>query len=186
MYKSNKILKLIINNILVSLVFISVSFVSVTYINRKIEHITDSIVLKHKLESELNKKTELFTTIENDVKIIGNNEIIINNAFIPSNDISEFISSLDTISTNKKITQTYHFETPTPSTISGLFPLSTISYTNNISTDIIGFSDYLNIVENLHYFTKIDGISIQSQDKLGWDKPSIINMKETLLTKTIE
>lgn len=186
MFNLKKLLILIGQNILILLVAVLISFFSIIFIKNEIEKITNTIVLNHKLEVSLKNRIELSSKIQKEVEIVGKNDILIENAFIPSNNISNFINILDIIASNNSITQTYRFETPIPSTISETFPLSEISYSNEITTDIKNFSNYLKNYEKLPYFTKIESLDISSQDKTGWIGPSNISIRATLLTKTIQ
>ena len=184
MYTPKNLFKLIGRNILISLIFISITLVSIFFIDKEIERMTNSIVLNHNLELELKKRLELFSTIEDNAKIISNNEKLINDAFPLSDDVSLFINSMDELALKHQITQTYKFDSPVSSTIGSPFPLSTIYYSNTIATDILNFSEYLKDFEKLPYFTKIEGLNILSQDSLGWLGISNITIRSSLLTKT--
>ena len=186
MFSTKNLLILIVRNSIIALIFIAISIVGMFYIKSKIEHITDSIVLKHKLEAELKNRNNLLETLDKDIKIIGNNNVIINNAFVPSNNISNFTNTLDELALKNKIPQVYHFETPVTSGSAAEFPTSTISYSNNLTSDISNFSSYLKKFEILPYFTKIDGLRITSQDIKGIAGASTINLSATLLTQTIQ
>ena len=186
MLKTKNLLKLIAKNLIISLIVISIVSVIVFYINQKITKITDSIALNHKLEAELKKRTEVISTIEKDSQTIGKNESLITDAFMPSDDISPFINKLDELVAISGITQVYHFDTPTPFAEEGPYPLSTITYSNNITADLQNFSIYLKAFENLPYFTKIDSLNISSQDKMGWTGLSNISIKATLITKATQ
>lgn len=185
MFTTKKLLILILRNSLVSLFFVGLAIVAVFFIENEIENITDSVVLNHRLKAQLREKTELISVIGRDAEIIGENNVLINKAFVSSENISGFIDDLDKTATDSSITQIYRFETPSASNISGPFPLSTIPYSNNITTGISSFSNYLKAFEKLPYFTKIESFNISSQDKvLGWLGQSTISIKAVLLTKT--
>jgi hypothetical protein len=152
----------------------------------EIERITNSIALNYKLENELKNRTASLSVIENDADIIGPSEVLINNAFVLSDNILDFISAFDNLALINEISQTYHFETPIESNISGPFPISTISYTDNLSTNILSFANYLRSFEKLPYFTKIESLNITSGDKSGWMGSANISMKATLYTRTTQ
>lgn len=186
MFTIKNLLILIARNLLISLAFVAVSIILIFFIINKIETITDRIVLNHKLEADLKNRTELLATLESDTTIVGKNDTLISNAFVPSNNISKFMSVLDSLASKNQITQKYQFDTPVPSSASGDFSTSTISYSNNLTTNISTFATYLKDFEKIPYFTKIEGFSISSQDKAGWNGPSVISIKATLLTQTIQ
>lgn len=186
MFTSKNILILVVRNTIISLVVVLISLFSIFYIKNEIKSITDRVVTNNKLNSELKQRTELFSVIKQNAEIIGENENLIESAFIQSNDISLFTNTLDTLALKYKISQTYRFETPIESMTTNSFSFSTISYSNNFNTNIKTLSSYLKDFENLPYFTKIENLNISSQDKLGIKGPSTISLKATLLTKTTE
>lgn len=168
----------------ISLTVILISMFAIFLFKKEIENITNRIELNNKLEANLKRRTELFSVIENDAKIIGNNDALIEKAFIPSNNISEFINALDSIVNDDKIKQTYRFETPIQSTTTDPINTSSIPYTNNINLNISELSTYLKNFEKLPYFTKIESLNISAQNKSGWKESSSINFKASLVTKT--
>lgn len=186
MLNSKNLLMLIGRNVIITLMVAIVSITAIFFLKVEIEKITDKIILNRKLETELKKRTELINIIDTGAKIIGNNNYLINSAYIPSNNISPFINKLDDLVSISGINQIYHFETPTPSTIEGPYPLSTISFTNNLTADLTNLSVYLKSFETLPYFTKIESINISSQDKSGWVGMSNVSFKATLYTKTTQ
>jgi hypothetical protein len=186
MFTIKNLLMLIVRNTIISLIFVAISISSIFYINGKISIITDTIVLNHKMEAELKKRSELLETLKQDAQIIEKNDILINNAFIPSNNISEFTNVLDDLAIKNNIIQLYRFETPVISSTSDELSTSTISFSNTISGDFSTISKYLKNFEKLPYFTKIESLNISSQDSKGWVGLSSVTMKATLLTEEIQ
>lgn len=186
MFTSKNLLIFIGRNALISLIVISITIFTIFFLKKEIVHITDNLVLRNKLEVELKKRTELLFVIKHDAQIVGNNDVLISNAFIPSNNISEFINALDKLASSSGVNQTYRFETPTPLAASDAFPLSTLSYSNSLATSVSNFSNYLKKFESLPYFTKIESLNISSQDKTGWIALSSISFKATLITNTTQ
>ncbi|MEI6580679.1 MAG: hypothetical protein WCO07_00735 [bacterium] len=186
MFTVKNLLILIGRHAIVSLIVVSITVIAIFFISKEVERISDSVALNHRLESELKKRTELLEALKNDVQRIGTNDIQIDNAFISSEDISGFINTLDNLAQKESITQVYRFETPIPSSMSAPFPISTISYSDSLTTNVSSFSNYLKEFEKLPYFTKIDGFNISSQDKTGWLGTSTISFRATLYTKSIQ
>ena len=167
-------------------IFCFISFVSIFFIKTQIENLTYTIVAKNKTVFETRERFSLSSIIDENIKTIGQNGDLIEKAFLPSDDISLFMTDLDGLVSNTSIVQIYRFETPKVLEISDPFSFSTISYSNNLTTSISGLIDYLNNFENLPYFTKINSINISSQSKLGWMGPSNIIIRGILLTKTVQ
>ena len=186
MFTIKNILILIGRNVIISLVAVSISTVAIVFLSNKIENLSDSVALNHRLEAQLKKTNELSDTLKNDVQTIGTNNVDIENAFVSSDNILGFINTLDNLASQKSIMETYHFGTPAPSVISAPFPISTIEYSNSLETSLLNFSDYLKAFEKMPYFTKIDGFTISSQDPLGWLGMSTISFNATLYTKTAQ
>lgn len=187
MFTTKKLYKIILRNLIVSLFFITGSAFCVFWASNKIETLTDSISLNQKLRAQLKERSELIAVLEKDVKLVGDNNILIKESFVPAENISNFINDLDKLASQNSINQIYRFETPKPSDLSGLMPISSINYTNNMTADLTNLVNYLKSFENMPYFTKIEGINISSQDKaLGWLGQSSVSFKAVLLTKTTE
>lgn len=186
MFTLKNILILIGRNTVISLAVVCVAFILINFISKKIERISDSVALNHRLLAELEKRTGLFEVLNRDAQIVGANDILIDNAFVSSDDISPFIDTFDNLGQNQSIKQTYHFETPVLTAISAPFPISTILYSNNITTNVSNFSGYLKAFEKLPYFTKIEGLNISSQNELGWLGESTISFRATLYTKATQ
>ena len=133
MFTTKKILILIGKNAKISLIVILLTILSIFFIKKETIKLTDEIKIEQKSKLELSKRTELYSIIENDAKIIGQNDKIIENTFIPSNNITEFLTEFDKIGSKYGAIQNYHFETPTVSSISKTFNISTISYSNSLN-----------------------------------------------------
>jgi hypothetical protein len=159
---------------------------AINLLKKETQRVADSVVFNRNLASTLKNKIESSTIFEKDVKIIGDNNILISNAFIPSDNILEFINVLDDLASHKSIPQTYNFGTPVPASIAGPFPLSTISYTNSLTTNLLGLSNYLKDFAKLPYFTQIQSINITAQDISGWNGTSTVSMNTVVFTKTIQ
>lgn len=186
MFTTKNLLILIGRNIIISLFVILLTLAAVIFLSKEISQISNRVALNNKLSLELKKRTDLFETLKQDAQTIGKNNTIIENAFTPSNDVSGFINALDLLAEKNKIAQIYHFETPILSSISSVFPISTIIYSNSFESSVLSFSSYLKEFGKLPYFTKIDGFNITSQDSQGWLGKSTISYKATLYTKEIK
>lgn len=170
----------------ISLAVVAVALSAVIFLSKKMAQISDSIALNHRLEARLETRNELTSVLNRDMQIIGTNNAGIENAFISSDNILGFITTLDNLAKKRSIIQVYRFGTPAPSSISAPFPISTIEYSNSLTTNLSSFSDYIKEFENLPYFTKIDGFTISSQDIGGWLGSSTISFRAILFTKAIQ
>ena len=186
MFTTKNLLILSIRNAFISLVVMSVAAIIIFILSNEIGRMSDSVALNNHLKAELDKRIGLFEELKHDTQIIGTNDVKIGNAFVPSDNILEFVSILDSLAIKNTLTETYHFETPVSSTISAPFPISTISYSNNFGTNILSFSNYLKDFNALPYLTKIEGFTITSNDPLGWLGASNISLRATLYTNATQ
>ncbi len=187
MFTTKNLIILIIRNAIISIIVIFVSVLFIMILNTKISKITDRVAKSHQLENELKKRTELISVINNDAELIGENYKRIVQSFIPSNDINNFMNALDDLGDKNNLTQKYRFDSPIDYQNIDNFFTSTIIYYNNTNTSIRNGIKYMRGFENLPYFTKIDGFSISSQGKNGWnDNNTNISMKAVLLTTSIK
>ena len=184
MFKIKNLLKLIGKNLGISLIAIIIAVILIFLISKQIEKITDRITLNHKLELELKTKTQQLLLVEKDAKIIGENYPLIIKAFIPSDNISEYIDALDKLSADTGIKQSYRFDSPKDSTRLDSFDFSSITYKNDLNGNVVSLLSYLKSFENLPYFTKIENLNIKSQDKNGWTGSSTITINGALLTQS--
>jgi len=186
MFTLKNLLILIGRNLLITLAIFFVTIISIIFLSKEMSRMSDSVALNHKLEAELKNRTELLNVLGHDTQIVGTNDTLIENAFVPSDNIINFVNTLDNLAQTQSIPQTYHFGTPSPATISASFPISSIEYTNNLTTNVQSLLAYLKKFNELPYFTKINGITIASQDKSGWMGPSTITLQATLYTKSTQ
>lgn len=168
---------------IIALGAIAIAGLASYFLALEISKISDAVVQNRRLATALEKRTEVFSTLARDAQIIGNNDTIVDNAFISSDNILEFISALESLALKNGVTQSFHFETPTPAPISAPFPLSTIGYSNNLSINVSSLTNYLKDFEKLPYFTKISSLTITSGDPTGWRGASSVSMRATLYTK---
>lgn len=156
------------------------------FLSHEITKVSDSVIKNKKLANILTERTSLLEKIKKDMAIVGRNDIAIDNAFIPSNNITDFLSILDSMALKNSITQTFHFDSPIPATISAPFPINTINYNNSLSANLPTLIQYLKDVERLPYFTKINGFNISSQSPVGILGLSTVSFQATLYTKAVQ
>lgn len=186
MFTKKNLLLLVGRNALIALSIAFVSFVAILFLSKEIERVSNNVVKNRNLANTLEKRTTLFSLLKRDAAIVGNGDVIISNAFVPSNNILEFIASLESTALKNGVTQTFRFESPSSSSLDAPFPVAIIGYSNSLNANVLTFSNYLKDFERLPYFTKIENISISSQDKTGWQSASTANFRAQLYTKSSE
>lgn len=186
MFTTRNLLMLVLRHTLIASGVIAVALVVVIFLANQITHLTENVLRNRQLASTLEARTELFSNLKRDTTIVGTNDTVISNAFVPSDNILDFISSLESIALKNGVTQTFRFETPATARIDAPFTIESIAYANTLNTNTLTFSNYLKEFERLPYFTKIDSFTISSQDKTGIRNASTASIRATLYTKTTQ
>ncbi len=186
MFTTKNLLILIGRHAIIALVAASLASLSVWFLSREIERVADGVVQNNRIASTLEKRTDLFMVLQRDAEIVGTNDILIDRAFIPSDNILEFVSVFDSLAIKNSVSQNFNFDIPTSSTVASPFPLSTVTYGNTISINLLTLSSYLKDFERLPYFTKIESLSMSSQDPAGLRSSGTASFRAVFYAKTSE
>ncbi len=186
MFTTKKLLIILKRHAVIALVVGSIALVAVWFLSREIERVTNEIIQNNRTASAIVKRTELFTILKRDAILVGTNNALIERAFISSDNILEFVSFFEKLATKNSVLQNFKFDAPTPSTVASPFPLSTITYGNTISTNIFTLSSYLKDFESLPYFTRIESLSMSSQDPAGLRSSGTASFRAIFYAKTSE
>lgn len=171
---------------IIALVTIGVALISVWLLSREITRVSDTVVKNRQLAEKLGKRTELFSVLARDADIVGKNDVTIERAFIPAENLPEFIVVLGNLATKNVTTDAFHLASFAPAPQSAPFPLSSIEYQDSMSLSIYSFIKYLKDFEQLPYFTKINSLSFTSQGSTGWRGAGGASFSATLYTKTTQ
>lgn len=186
MFTTKNLLILIGRHAIIAVLAIGTSVLAAILLSQEITRLSDDVLKNRKLASALEKRTELFAAVKRDTELVGTNDVLIEQAFISSNNILGFVAVLESLALKNGITQAFHFDTPTPSPISAPFPLATVTYSNSISGNLTSFSNYLKDFERLPYFTKIESLSISSGEKSGWVGASTMSFRASIQTNATQ
>lgn len=169
---------------IIAFVAIACAVASVVFLSGEIDKIANTVIKNRQLADKLSKRTELFSVLAHDAAVVGTNDALFEHAFLPADNILEFILALENTASKNGATQSFHFGSPVPAPEAAPFPLSTIDYQNTLSQNITSFTSYLKDFEKLPYFTRIDSLSFSSQDATGWQKGGTATYHAVLYTKT--
>ncbi|HBB44369.1 MAG TPA: hypothetical protein DCZ83_03230 [Candidatus Yonathbacteria bacterium] len=173
-------------HILIALAVVTISFSVILFVSGKITKMATETATNRHLAATLSERTSLLSNLKHETDIIGPNDKILKQAFIPSNNILEFVAILKSLALKNGITQSLNFSSPTPTSLGTTFPLATISYQNTISSANVSiFINYLKDFEKLPYFTKINSLNISS-GSADWRSTSNISYSATVAVQTIE
>ncbi|MEK7459983.1 MAG: hypothetical protein AAB628_00300 [Patescibacteria group bacterium] len=186
MFTTKNLLILIGRHALIAISAVVVTLIVTWILSQQIIRLSDDVLKNRHLASALEKRTEIFTAIKRDTDFIGTNDALIERAFIPSDNILDFVATLESLALKNGLTESFHFDNPTPSTISAPFPLATVAYSNTLSGNVANFSSYLKDFEQLHYFTKIENLSISSSGASGWDGTATMSFRASIQTNATQ
>lgn len=186
MYTKKNLIFVIGRYTLISFGVVLCTSIIIMFLSNQITKISDSVVQNKKLANKLAERTNLLDKLKQDVDVVGNGDVLINNAFVPTDNIIDFISALESLAIRNSVIQAPTFNSPTETTISAPFPVNIINYHNSLSGTISTFIKYTKDFEKLSYFTKINGFNISSQSPLGIEGASTVSFDATLYTKTIQ
>lgn len=185
MFTTKNLFTLAGKHLLIAFGSIVFAAVIILFLSQQINKISARSAKDRQLATMLSERTEILSNLKHDTDIIGSNDVIIRQTFIPSNNILEFVAVLENLAIKNKITQVFHFSSPTTVETGSQFPMTTINYQNNITANITTFIDYLREFEQLPYFTKIDSINISAGEE-GWLGRSTISFNATILAHSAQ
>lgn len=162
MFSTKNLFKLIGRQLLISLGFAVFAFIVVFIASDQISKMSKKAIKDRSTATTMSERTALLSSLKYEASIIGSNDKVIKQAFIPSDNILEFIAILESLALKNGLTQTFSFSSPNPAIEETPLPVSIINYQNNVSSNIFTFIKYLKEFEQLPYFTKIDSVTISS------------------------
>lgn len=186
MFTTKNLLIVIGKNMGIAIAGIVAAYAIIALLNSEILSLTGAVIKNRSLANTLASRTELFTILKRDAEIVGSNDAVIERAFIPSDNILDFVAALESLALKNSVTQNFRFNSPTRATEAASIPLAEISYTSNLSTNILTLTNYLKDFERLPYFTQIEGLSLTAQDKGGWSGTSQASINAKLYTKATQ
>ncbi|HAT68626.1 MAG: hypothetical protein A2481_02225 [Candidatus Yonathbacteria bacterium RIFOXYC2_FULL_47_9] len=186
MFTTKNLLMLVGRHAIIAILAIGASVLVAVLLSQEITRLSDDVLKNRQLASALEERTELFAAVKRDTELVGTNDLLIEQAFISSNNILGFVAVLESLVLKNGITQAFHFDTPAPSPISAPFPLATVTYSNSLSGNLVAFSNYLKDFERLPYFTKIESLSISSSGKPGWRNAGTMSFRASIQTNATQ
>ncbi|MBI2984807.1 MAG: hypothetical protein HYY50_04250 [Candidatus Kerfeldbacteria bacterium] len=133
----------------------------------------------------LDRRYNTAASLRQELSQLGPNEDRIKKAFLPVENIPDFISALESVARQSSINQTVKFGTPTP------FPhpelqLSTIDFDVALAGTVDMFRNYLKTYQQLPYLTEIVSLTLTSTSRLGWDESATISFRARLYTGSLQ
>lgn len=187
MFGKKNFLLIVGRHLIIMSVVMLFTLLGISYLSSKIKLLADDVVNSKRLSAAYETRVTQLAKMRSDVERIGTTTETIEKAFIPSDNIEDFITSLERIGKENGITQSFSFENPIATTVVDPIALSSITYHNTIVGSLNNIKTYFKNVENLPYFTKIQGITITSNDStIGIKGTANVSFDALLYTKTIK
>lgn len=185
MFSTKNLFRLIGKQVLISLAFAVFAFIVIFVVSDQISKMSKKAIKDRSAATTISERATLLASLKHEASIIGSNDKVIKQAFIPSDNILEFISILESLALKNGLSQTFSFASPNPATEETPFPVSTINYQNNISSNVFTFIKYLKEFEKLPYFTKIDSVTISS-GSADWRTASSITFSASVAAQVAQ
>jgi len=186
MFTTKNLLILTGRNMAIALLSVAISLTIVWFLSQGIKKTSSSIAENRRLAASLEERSRLSSVLKQNVQIIGKNDVLIEQAFLSSDNILDFIAAFESVARKNSIAQSSNFGVPTLSDTAAPFPLATVIYGGTLSAKVSTLVKYLKDFEQLPYFTKINNVTISSQDKSGWRNGATMSFQATLYTKAVQ
>lgn len=163
MFTTKNLFTLVGKQILIAVGVVVVSTGAVFFLSSQISKVSSDSVKTRHIAAQLSERTSLLSNLKHETDIIGANDAVIKRAFIPTDNILEFVGVIENLAFKNGLTQAYNFSSPSPTGSAASFTLGTITYQNTISSaNVSMLINYMKDFERLPYFTKIDSLSISA------------------------
>lgn len=179
----SEIIKAIMIQLVKAIVVSAISITISLLFANEISKIGNLIIEKRKLAMVMEKRSTIISKIRSDLRVVNDNQKIIENALPPKDNILDFVSSLENIANKNSLQYSYKFGTPSAPSTQGEFNISTIDYSLNINGNIFTLINYLKDFEKLKYFTGINSITLSAPQDTGWDGNSTMTIQAKLYSR---
>lgn len=186
MFTTKNLFTLVGKQILIALAVLVFSVGAVLFLSSQITKVSAEAVKARRISAQLSERTSLLSNLKHETDLIGSNDAIIKHAFIPTNNILDFVGIFENLAFKNGLTQAYNFSLPTPSGMASSLPLATISYQDTISSsNVSAFINYLKEFNRLPYFTKIDSLNI-SAGGADWRTAGTMSFSASVIAQIVQ
>lgn len=186
MFTTKNLFTLVGKQLLIALGFFLTAVVAVILFSNQITKISTEAVKNRHTAAQLSERTALLSSLKHETDIIGANNAIIKHAFIPTNNILEFVGVIENLAFKNGLTQAFNFSAPTVSPTGTSFSPAVIMYQDTISSvSVIALIKYLKEFEQLPYFTKIDSLNF-SAGGADWRNAGTVSFGATVVAQAME
>lgn len=178
MFNKKQLFTIILKNLSRAAFAAIIAIIIAVIFSNQIAKIGHTLAEGKRLSVILEKREDTAAKLEENFKIIGQNEIKIQNALLSADNILEFVGFLESLSNQTSVYQNFSFNTPTAlSQGEESIPLAVINYNLNINANVFILINYLKGFEEAPYFTDISGINIKAPNGLESDFNAVMSAK---------
>ena len=180
----------IIKQLTRALIFVTIASIAIYILGGQISKIGQMAKENRTAAAILEQKNQMASEIKADLVSIGDGDKKIEEAFIKTENIIEFINSLEKIALNNGLEQTLKFGNPVPiveqaaeseeNKTADALELMKVEYDIKLRGGVEDFNNYLQDFEKLPYFTGISSIAITASPTTGWEKQTTISIMAQL------
>lgn len=156
-----KLFKKISRPIIQGAIFLVIALVACIYLASKINAISDEIIEKRTILFIYQNSREQFAVLREDSQALSQRIDTVINVFPSSENVLAFINAMEDLAAKNGMQHTFKFET------AGLQPdqdlnLNKIPFNISLNGTPSQFLGYLNGLEKMPYFTKVDSLNVSS------------------------
>jgi len=140
------------------------------YMGRKIMQISRSLSQNRKMVAALLARGETSQATQANLDLVGDNDQKIQNAFVPADNISDYLAFLNNTSRQNAVQQALHFSEPLLAYTQGDLKVDDVKYATILTNGRIGqLVNYLKALEKAPYVQKVDSLKINGTADGGWN-----------------
>ncbi len=144
------------------------------------------ITKQRTLKYELEAKNEIASKLVSDYRSVQFAQPLIEHAFLPENNVLEFVSTIDSIASKRSLVHSVHFGTPAPAGKNlgdDTTALTHIPFTITVQSNVYILNEFLKELEKLPYFIDVTSVNIAGQGATGWKDMANVTIQGTLFTR---
>ncbi|MFA6407213.1 MAG: hypothetical protein WCV80_00715 [Candidatus Paceibacterota bacterium] len=168
MLKSNNLIFILLKKVIVALLILVATTTGVIIIRNQITKIGTSLIETKRSAFFFERRSEVVNTLRTQFARVGDADTKVLNAYIPDDNIVEFIGLLNSVAAQNSIQITSQFGTPvTQLTLQEGTILSSIDFSANLTGTFASYINFMKHFESLPYFTTIRSFRILSPTAQG-------------------
>lgn len=185
MFNERELLSRIIKNIAFAVIVVIGATVIVGILGGRVSKVSSSLFEKQTVALILEERSANLLRLKKDLQRVGSADARIENALPTPDTILEFVAVLESLASQRSLSQTFRFGSITASPISqATTPLSIIDYNLAFGGNIHILESYLTDLEKLPFFTGVQAFNISSSELNGWAGNSQISLQAKLYIKS--